>query len=83
MLMFISKRFEDTEFQNISDMLMVSLVIFGAIILIDLAFSVNGLGYLTTAFEGFNLALLTTGMHLVLIPLIAVLFLGAASSLRE
>lgn len=83
LLMLLSRKFEAKEYQNVADMMTASLFLFGFVVLIDLIFSISELGFLSSVLEGLDLTILTTGMHLVLIPLIAVLFLGAAISARE
>lgn len=83
MLMFLSRKFESKEFQNVADMLTASLFVFGFVVLIDLIFNAGRLGYMPGVLGSFDLTIFITGIYLVLIPLTAVLFFGAAISLKE
>ena|SRR3989344_4270966 len=79
--MIRSKKFEKKEVLGISDMSIVSLILFGIIILFDLAISLDSLNYFVIG--NFNLDILVTGVNLILIPLILVLFLAIEFSLRD
>lgn len=79
--MIKSKKFEKKEVLGISDMSIVSLILFGVIILFDLAISLNDLNYFVI--DNFDLDILVTGINLILIPLILVLFLAIEFSLRD
>ena len=76
-----SKKFEKKEVLGISDMAIVSLILFGVITLFDLAISLNDLNYF--AIDWLDLDILITGINLILIPLILVLFLAIEFSLRD
>ena len=79
--MIRSKKFEKKEVLGISDMSIVSLILFGIIILFDLAISLDSLNYFVIG--NFDLDILVTGINLILIPLILVLFLAIEFSLRD
>ena len=80
---FISRKFESKDFQGVSDMLTISLIVFGLIVLFDLVKVTDSLGHFSSFLGGIDLVILTTITNVALIPLAAILFLGAALSLRE
>ena len=76
-----SKKFEKKEVLGVSDMTIISLILFGIIILFDLVISLDSLNYFVIG--NFDLDILVTGINLILIPLILVLFLAIEFSLRD
>jgi len=76
-----SKKFEKKEVLGVSEMTIISLILFGIIILFDLVISLDSLNYFVIG--NFDLDILVTGINLILIPLILVLFLAIEFSLRD
>lgn len=80
-LVIKNKKFENKEASGILDMIIVSLIVFGIITLFDLVISLDKLNYLNI--KGLNLDLLTTGINIILIPLMLVMFLAIEFSLKD
>lgn len=76
-----SKKFEKREVLGISDMTIISLILFGIMILFDLIMSLDGLNFFVI--DGLDLDILVIGINLILIPLLLVLFLAIEFSLRD
>jgi hypothetical protein len=76
------RKFEKPETHGVVDMIITSLVVFGIIILFDLVIDLQEVGYFGFL-DSIDPSLLSTGMYLVLVPLVAVLFLAASFSVRE